>query len=774
MPDSSIVDSLSIQLEASAKGSKSAIDSLQKSLAKLQSALNPIVAYADGYEKSLESITSGFEHFSRVVGNIDMEGLNAAAKSMKSFTNSILGIDKAMTSLTELPSKTSYISKSLRGLFDYYGIDKEKDIEKISASFGELYEAMYHPKGVDNSKSILDGIIEDIRTMSNVTREAEGYYTDLYNAIKRIGKNTVVHIPKGSGKEYRDGDLLGLLSTMGGGKHFTTGQGTVDFQEWVHEIIDQIGKGIIPEHYGNDGESTVYLHEFAETCRKARQEAESFAKGGEKIKFSYDDIVPSIITVDDAVKDAVREWEEATAKTENASPFKGIASGLESLKGVTIPDMSNLASLADAVKRLGGEKAESAAANLKPIAEGLKAFDASVSIPDVGGLPDLIDAVRKTGSDTATKGRDNLLPIAEGLKAFSGVTIPDFGNLAGLAEFIHKLGNKVEARGADNLPKIAQALSQFSFIELPDFSGLASLGNAVNLLGRKQTEQAANNLPIITQSLNDLVSSLGSLPDVSDNTIRLVEALGNLNASNIQAARSFTRTSQSAVVFGVNVGNLAQKIVNGITNPLAKAYTQTNTFKSGISLAQKEIIALGKTAANSLRGVTNITGFSDKLKNSFAELSHSFMRLRSVVWGLKSIGTMFNGLTESASSLTEVQNVIEHVYDPSYINEFNEACKDTIGTLGMSKLTFQQFASRYQAMGKALGITNDQMRSAETFLGNLGIEYGTVSGKMGDMSVNLTRLAGDMASFYDVDVSDVYQSLQAVYTGQTRPLMLAA
>jgi hypothetical protein len=119
-------------------------------------------------------------------------------------------------------------------------------------------------------------------------------------------------------------------------------------------------------------------------------------------------------------------------------------------------------------------------------------------------------------------------------------------------------------------------------------------------------------------------------------------------------------------------------------------------------------------------------------------------------------------------------NVVENVYDASYIEEFNKATQNTIETLGMSELTFKQFASRYQAMGKAMGITNSQMQGAEDHLKSMGIEYGVTTGKMGDMSVNLTRLAADMASFYDVAQEDVYTSLQAIYTGQTRPLMLAA
>lgn len=41
---------------------------------------------------------------------------------------------------------------------------------------------------------------------------------------------------------------------------------------------------------------------------------------------------------------------------------------------------------------------------------------------------------------------------------------------------------------------------------------------------------------------------------------------------------------------------------------------------------------------------------------------------------------------------------------------------------------------------------------------------------MADMSLNLTKLAGDMASFYDVDQADVAKSLQSIFTGTIAPL----
>ena len=45
---------------------------------------------------------------------------------------------------------------------------------------------------------------------------------------------------------------------------------------------------------------------------------------------------------------------------------------------------------------------------------------------------------------------------------------------------------------------------------------------------------------------------------------------------------------------------------------------------------------------------------------------------------------------------------------------------------------------------------------------------------MTEMSIELTKLTGDMASFYNVTQESVAKALQSVFTGETEPLMLAA
>jgi hypothetical protein len=73
-------------------------------------------------------------------------------------------------------------------------------------------------------------------------------------------------------------------------------------------------------------------------------------------------------------------------------------------------------------------------------------------------------------------------------------------------------------------------------------------------------------------------------------------------------------------------------------------------------------------------------------------------------------------------------------------------------------------------MGVALGVSNQQVIATQKTVKELPEMYDSVADSMADVSLNLTKLAADMGSFYNQDPTQVAKSLEAVFTGQTRPL----
>lgn len=100
------------------------------------------------------------------------------------------------------------------------------------------------------------------------------------------------------------------------------------------------------------------------------------------------------------------------------------------------------------------------------------------------------------------------------------------------------------------------------------------------------------------------------------------------------------------------------------------------------------------------------------------------------------------------SDLEEVQNVVDVTF-PKMAKRIDTFAKDAITSFGLSETMAKQFTGTFGAMAKSFGFTE---KSAYK------------------MSTTLTGLAGDVASFYNLDQKESYTKLKAVFTGETEVL----
>ncbi|MGN1369943.1 MAG: hypothetical protein ACI4WX_13820 [Aristaeellaceae bacterium] len=103
---------------------------------------------------------------------------------------------------------------------------------------------------------------------------------------------------------------------------------------------------------------------------------------------------------------------------------------------------------------------------------------------------------------------------------------------------------------------------------------------------------------------------------------------------------------------------------------------------------------------------------------------------------------------ELASSLREVQNVVDVTFGEgaSEVDRWAQAAKNAFG---MSELKAKQFTGTMGAMLKSMGLTDDQIVT---------------------MSTDLSGLAGDIASFYNLDLDTAFEKIRSGISGETEPL----
>jgi hypothetical protein len=102
-----------------------------------------------------------------------------------------------------------------------------------------------------------------------------------------------------------------------------------------------------------------------------------------------------------------------------------------------------------------------------------------------------------------------------------------------------------------------------------------------------------------------------------------------------------------------------------------------------------------------------------------------------------------------ASNLNEVQNVVDTTFG-TMTSKINDFAKGAGKQFGMSELQAKQFSGTLGAMMKSSGISGN---------------------KLADMSTGLAGLAGDFASFYNLDPAEAFEKIKSAMVGQTEPML---
>lgn len=230
--------------------------------------------------------------------------------------------------------------------------------------------------------------------------------------------------------------------------------------------------------------------------------------------------------------------------------------------------------------------------------------------------------------------------------------------------------------------------------------------------------------------------------------------------AKVSKLRANIKKMQSA---GIGFGNEGfdksyQELVKAESELKAYKKTLNDTGKDAGTFQKRMIAAFSNIGKNIKASSASIGSFFSKIKSGFAsqrKLSSGFggmaSKLTKLVIGVNAAKGAFNGLKSAidySSNLTEVQNVVDVGFG-KYKSKIEDLAKTSIQDYGMSELTAKQIAGRFQAMGTAVGFSQK---------------------KMSGMSVELTKLSADMASFYNEDQEKIAKSMQSVFTGTTMPL----
>lgn len=177
-----------------------------------------------------------------------------------------------------------------------------------------------------------------------------------------------------------------------------------------------------------------------------------------------------------------------------------------------------------------------------------------------------------------------------------------------------------------------------------------------------------------------------------------------------------------------NINNSVSRITENFTN-----LNNVSDLPNDISRADAEVQQMARHTDEVAEHTNNLCGLWGRVIG---------------IMGAYLAGQQVRQAIDYASDLVEVQNVVDVTFAEG-AEEVNKWSKSALDAYGLSELSAKRYSSTLGAMMKSSGLAGDEVRK---------------------MSMNMTALAGDMASFYNLSGDEAFEKIKSGISGETEPL----
>lgn len=375
---------------------------------------------------------------------------------------------------------------------------------------------------------------------------------------------------------------------------------------------------------------------------------------------------------------------------------------------------------------------------------------------DIGKMTSIADGIGKFSNSIKTMGGvdykgSGLNAVINSINRLSQVDISSF-DTGKLGEIITKLS------GLSEIPDVSTSVNRF-------VNSMARLANSGEYIANVSAE-----LPGLGRNLKSIVESFTSVGDISEPVNRLVQSIAQLASSGNKIGQTSSQlgTLAKEVLSFFDVMKTAPKISDNtirmtealekLANAGGKVNSATNSISSAFSKLSSATSSLGnivsKTSSKIGGGIKTIIGGFQRLGSGSSGLktaSFNLSALFKTAIGFKAIQGLVDfgrSAVDLGSQITEVENVVDVAFgsmsDKAY--QFASTAKEQFG---LSELAAKQYSGTMMAMMKSSGVAQDAASK---------------------MSISLAGLAGDIASFYNIDTDTAFQKIRSGISGEIEPL----
>lgn len=314
--------------------------------------------------------------------------------------------------------------------------------------------------------------------------------------------------------------------------------------------------------------------------------------------------------------------------------------------------------------------------------------------------------------------------------AASSMNASGIKNISTLTNSINRMG-KIDTSG---LSRISSALKTFSTdmagTKVDGVGDIASIASSISRLGGVASGRAITNIPLLAKNLKQLFTTLSTAPNVSENIIRMTNALAGLASTGAASGRAANSLGRN-----LNTYTASAKRATKSTFSLAAAFGR---FYATYFLVIRGIKSLWKSIEGTTDYIEAFNYYTVAFNKVGKEWSKDFEK-----FGYDNAEDYAQSFGNRVNELLGKMSGLKVDVDGGLISESG------MKNLGLNLQEITQYASQLASITNSLGQTGEVTTA---------------------ISKSMTMLAGDISSLFNVDYSTVATNLQSGLIGQSRAL----
>lgn len=314
--------------------------------------------------------------------------------------------------------------------------------------------------------------------------------------------------------------------------------------------------------------------------------------------------------------------------------------------------------------------------------------------------------------------------------AASSMNASGIKNISTLTNSINRMG-KIDTSG---LSRISSALKTFSAdmagTKVDGVGDIASIASSISRLGGVASGRAITNIPLLAKNLKQLFTTLSTVPNVSDNIIRMTNALAGLASTGAASGRAANSLGRN-----LNTYMASAKRATKSTFSLAAAFGR---FYATYFLVIRGIKSLWKSIEGTTDYIEAFNYYTVAFNKVGKEWGKDFEK-----FGYDNAEDYAQSFGNRVNELLGKMSGLKVDVDGGLISESG------MKNLGLNLQEITQYASQLASITNSLGQTGEVTTA---------------------ISKSMTMLAGDISSLFNVNFSTVATNLQSGLIGQSRAL----